>query len=190
MESLILPWLLWYQPLVYAILFAGMIVEGDAVLFIAGFLAHQGYISPLLAAGIALAGAFFGDTLWFRIGKRLRTSNSRFSRVVERLAAPFDQRLSEHPIKTIFLSKFAYGLNKTILIRSGWLGMSWKKLEESDLLAILLWIFIVGGLGYVSSASFSAFRHYFKFAEVGLGIGLIAFLVLEYFITKKTKSSR
>ncbi len=175
------------QPIAYLIVFFGMFFEGDALLFITGFLTHQGYFEFLPILATVLSGVFIGDNLWYRLGFWIKNSDNALKKWVERITQPFDAHIINNPLRTIFLSKFTYGFNHAILIRAGSLGIKWKKLEESDLLASFCWVLAVGGLGYASSASFSLFKHYIRFGEIALATGFGIFLLIEYIVTKKTK---
>ncbi|MBI4991847.1 MAG: VTT domain-containing protein [Candidatus Harrisonbacteria bacterium] len=189
MESVLLSYLNYWEPLKYIIIFLGMMVEGDTVLFIASFLAHQGLIDPTAMLLTALWGMILGDNLWYSAGLKLRNSSSWLNQWAEKLAKPFDEHLIKKPFRTIFIAKFTYGINHAIILRAGTLRTKWSEIEKSDILATLLWMIIVGGLGYFSSASFSYVRHYLKFAEVALLLGLLIFFSLEYLITKGTKKN-
>lgn len=189
MNSLLLSYLNSWEPLGYIIIFLGMMVEGDLVLFSTAFLAHQGIIAFIPAFLSALWGMILGDNLWYSLGLKIRNS-SRLSFVTawaERIAKKFDERLIKRPVRTIFIAKFTYGFNRAILIRAGMLRLKWRKIEQSDILATLLWMAIVGGLGYFASASFSLIKHYLRFAEVGLFLGLLIFFCLEHLIAKRVK---
>jgi membrane protein DedA with SNARE-associated domain len=55
----------------YPALFAGTVLEGEAVLIIAGFLAYRGYLELPYVILVAFLGAFLGDQLFFQIGRRV-----------------------------------------------------------------------------------------------------------------------
>lgn len=187
MTSLIASYLGFLGPLGYILLFLGMIFEGDAVLFLAGFLTHQGFFEPIPMAATVLWGVIVGDNLWYSLGLKFKKSSFFLNRWARRITAPFDGHLLNKPMRTIFISKFTYGLNHAILVRAGELGIKWKHLEKGDILATLLWAAIVGGLGYFSSASFSLVKSYLRFTEIALLLGFLIFFGLEYLITEKTK---
>ena len=187
MESHILSYLNYWEPLGYIIVFLGMMFEGDTFLFIASFLAHQGIFQPIPLFVTALWGMVLGDNLWYSLGFKLRNSDSKLVRWAEKATGPFDEHLKNNPLRTIFIAKFTYGINHAIILRAGTLKIKWKDLEKSDILATILWIVIVGALGYFSGASFGYVKHYLRYGEIAILIGLIIFLGLEYFITKKTK---
>ncbi|MBI4119774.1 MAG: VTT domain-containing protein [Parcubacteria group bacterium] len=187
MDATLLHYLTAWKILGYGAIFLGMIFEGDAVLFTAAFLAHQGFFDPLNMFVVVLCGILIGDSLWYLLGHWLNTSSAFFTKWAARIAAPFDQHLLNSPFRTIFISKFTYGFHHAILVRAGSLGLPWKNILETDIPASLLWITIVGGLGYASGAAFVLIKHYLRFAELGLLAALIIFIAAYYLIVRSTK---
>ena len=53
----------------YLALFVGTFLEGEIIVALAGFLAHQGYLEPRWVAVSAFAGTLCGDQLYFHIGR-------------------------------------------------------------------------------------------------------------------------
>lgn len=187
MESFLFHYLTFWEPLAYILIFLGMMIEGDTVLFVAAFLTHQGILHPFPMLLTALWGMILGDNLWYTLGFRLRNASTFLNRWAEKLAQPFDEHLKNHPLRTIFISKFTYGVGHAIFFRAGAIRIRWRKLEQSDILATIFWMAIVTGLGYFSSASFSLVKRYLRFGEVALLLGLIIFFTLEHLIVKKSK---
>lgn len=175
-----------YQTLGYIIIFLGMMIEGDIFLFTVGFLTHQGYFEFGIAFLVVFSGVIIGDNLWYALGEMVN-ENSVLGRFITRLTKPFDKHLKSRTIRTIFITKFAYGLHRPTLIRAGMLKLPLKKFIEGDIIAIIFWIFIVGGLGYLSSASFILMRHYLRYTELTLLFGLILFILISHFIRHISK---
>ncbi|MCX6813087.1 MAG: hypothetical protein NTV77_01185 [Candidatus Azambacteria bacterium] len=50
-----------HQMLSYAVIFFGMAIEGDILLFTAGFLTHQGYFDIGVVLLLVFLGAIIGD---------------------------------------------------------------------------------------------------------------------------------
>ena len=189
MESLLAHYLTIWEPLGYIVIFIGMMFEGDTVLFIAAFLVQQGALGIVPVVLASLWGMLLGDNLWYSLGLKLRNSE-KFpiaKKWAEGLAQPFDDHLRQNPFRTIFLAKFTYGFNRAIITRAGMLNLKWKRIEESDILATLLWGIIVGGLGYFSSASLSYLKSYLKYGEVALFISVVFFIILERIVSVQSK---
>lgn len=171
----------------YLLAFLGIVVEGDATIFIFGFLAQQGYFDPVLILATLYIGALVGDSLWYCLGLCFKYLPLSVNRWVDRLATPFDDHLINNTFRTIFITKFAYGLHHVFILRAGSIHMNYRRLLRIDALASIPWILIVGTLGYASGASFHLLRHYIKYAEVLLVIVVVAFIYLERFITKYSR---
>ncbi len=187
MEYFFLSYLTSWQPLAYILIFLGMFLEGDLILFTAAFLIHQGILHPVPVIMTVLWGMLLGDNLWYTLGLKFRNRYPSLNQWAEKLAAPLDDKLKNELFQTIFIAKFTYGIRSAILFRAGALKIKWQKIEPADILATLLWMIIIGTLGYLSSASLSYLKPYLRFGEIALLLGLLIFFGLEYLITKKSK---
>lgn len=166
-----------------------MIIEGDILLFTAGFLTHQGYFDIGIVLLLAFLGTIIGDNIWYVLGK-LMSEKELFLKVkkfIEKATSPFDKHLKNRTVRTIFISKFTYGLCRPIILKAGAMKISFEKFIKTDLVATFMWIFLVGGLGYLSSASFLAVRHYLRYTELTLLLGVAIFILISYVITKISK---
>jgi len=182
-------YLIAHQILGYAIIFFGMMIEGDIILFTAGFLTHQGYFDIGIALILVFLGTIVGDNIWYVLGESLgvNKSFSRINQYIEKATSSFDGHLKSRPVHTFFISKFVYGLSKFIIFKAGALRISFGRFIEADLVATFMWIFLVGGLGYLSSASFLAIRRYLKYTELTLFLGIAIFILISYVVTKISK---
>lgn len=181
-RSIFLRYLLLTPPVGYAIIFLGMIFEGDAILFSALFLTHEGFFKLIYVIPVIIIGGISSDIIFYKLGAKLNGSYPRISSWVERLTKPFDEHLKVRPFHTIFLSKFTYGLHHAILLRAGMLKLDFDEFLRIDLPAAFAWMLIVGGLGYAGSASLVIVRHYLRFAEVSLLIALLFFTLFWHLI--------
>lgn len=175
-----------YQTLGYIIIFLGMMIEGDIFLFTAGFLVNRGYFAIDMALLAVFSGTLIGDNLWYVFGEVIK-ENSFFSRFITRLTKPFDEHLRVRTFRTLLITKFAYGVHRPTLFRAGMLRLPFKKFIEGDIIAIVLWIFFIGGLGYLSSVSFILIKHYLRYTELTLLFGLILFILISHLVSHISK---
>lgn len=177
------------DPLFYILVFLGMLVEGEAVFFLAVYFAIQGYFNFYVMLPLLIAGVIVGDILWYKLGRKIECSSgrSRISSWVNwglcQISEPFDRLLMEKPRRVIFFSKFTYGLNRASIVRAGTLKMSFGDFMKSDLVASFLWMAIIGAVAYVSATTFSVFKSYFKFAEIGF-FGVIVGLMILFILAR------
>lgn len=184
LQSLFLFYLTAWQPLGYIFAFFGMIFEGDGSLFTLAFLTAEGFFDASDMLIVVFLSVIFGDMLWYWVGRKYITSFSRIAKWVDHFAKPFDRHLAERPIRTLLLTKFAYGAHHAVIIRAGMSQMNFKKFIKSDLLSVIVWIVVIGGLGYFSSISLSYEKKYLRYAEISLFIALILFFTTEHYMKK------
>jgi len=182
MHFLLLGFIVRYPILSYALVFIGMIIEGDFTLFTSLFLTSDGLFDLTIILPVLYAGVIIGDLLWFFAGVKISrlSYQHRLLGWMERVARPFDEQLKKKPFRALFISKFIYNAHHPLLMRAGALGMNINDFIKRDLLASALWIMIVGGTGYFFSFSLQLFKHYVHFVEVGLLIGLALFFIVEH----------
>ncbi|MBI2054662.1 MAG: hypothetical protein HYT39_01010 [Candidatus Sungbacteria bacterium] len=186
MHFFLLPHLLAWKSWAYIVVAIGMVFEGDIFLFTASFLTRSGFFDFAKMTTAVLGGLIIGDFMWYLAGVYLRTTpHFGFVRTwVGRLTRRFDDHLMGRTGRTIFVSKFMYGIHHLLLMRAGMLGMNSDKYIRKDFWASLIWVAIVGGLGWFSSASFVYVRHYLRFTEIALLLALLGFLFLEFIISR------
>lgn len=171
----------------YLIIFVAMIIEGDPFLFSAFFLAHEGVFGVPTLLLVVFFGVLVGDLFWYWLGIKIDKHGSRLVSWAEKIAAPFDEHLISRTFHTIFISKFTYGTYHAILVRAGMLRFPIRRFIGYDAVSTLVWIAVVGGLGYFSSYSFSLIKQYMKIAEIGLLAGVLFFIFLSKYISKRSR---
>ena len=181
-HSLFLFYLTLWRPIGYTLVALGAIFEGDGTIFTSGFLTAGGFFDVGDILIIAFISILVGDTMWYFVGKKYISRFPRFAKTVDTFAKPFDRHITDHPTRTLIVTKFMYGAHHAVLIRAGMHHLDFKKFIKGELLAIPIWICTVGGLGYFSERTLHPIRHYLKFAEISLLFGLLAFFALEYFL--------
>ena len=182
MYSFALAHLTWISSWGYLIAFLGMVIEGDAVIFLFGFLTQLRFFNPIMIFLFLITGAVLGDAAWYWLGSHFHRLPSFVIRWIERVAPPFDNHLQNRTFRTLFISKFTYGLHHAFFVRAGMLRLPLRRLFRVDILASIPWILIVGTLGYFSGASFIYVKHLVKFVEVLFVLGIAGFLVLAHYV--------
>jgi membrane protein DedA with SNARE-associated domain len=180
MTPFLIHYLILSRPLGYFLIFLGLAIEGDIVLLIIAFLTHQGFFDLGDMILVSLSGALVGDVAWLYLGKKLDRLSPFTHKLVARLSGPVDKHLRERPTRSIFISKFTYGLHRAVLVRLGQNNMSLKDFLQADVPAVLVWLVVVGGLGYLGGGAINFAKHYLRFTELGLMLVVIAFLLISH----------
>jgi membrane protein DedA with SNARE-associated domain len=180
-----------YPLWTYLVLFLGMIIEGDVLLFTAGFLVHRGVLKLLPTFFAMYAGTVFGDVIWYGIG----TIDPNRNKIVHFLAMladvasrKIDEHLKERTFRTLLISKYVYGAHHFVLARAGMLRLPLRRFLRDDALGSLIWILSLGILGYAASASFSRVAHGLRLVEIILLLSIVIFVLLHEVLSKILKN--
>ncbi len=154
---------------VFAAIFAesglliGIILPGDSLLFVAGFLASQHYLNIWALAIVAFAAAVLGDNVGYWLGERFG------AKIFERPSARFlnKQQLDRteafykrHGGKTILLSRFTPFIRTITPIMAGVGAMPYRKFFGYNLAGGLIWAGGVSWLGYFLGSRIPNIDHY------------------------------
>ncbi len=188
MENLFLSRIEMLGPALYALLALGLLFEGEVVLFVTAYLVYEGYLHPLGTLVIAFSIVPIGDYIWYSIGRYIGHAKPKVKNLADRfvrfIALPLDWRLTTKSASTLLVSKFTYGFHRPTLLRIGMLNVPRRQFIRADIIASWTWIIIVGAIGYISAAELSKLKKYFKFAEVGLLVGILIFLFLSSVVSR------
>jgi membrane protein DedA with SNARE-associated domain len=133
----------------YLMVVAGVIVEGDATVVTAAFLAHRGYLK--LGAVIALAAitSMTMNQIYFRLGRRhgvdhVAKADGR------KLFRNIVHHTRKHAIWLILLSRFVFGFRMAIPATVWALGMSTPRFLVTDFAGSIIWAVAMAATGYAA----------------------------------------
>lgn len=184
MDSIFLHYVDQLSWAIYVVAFLCLLIEGEGVLFVCAYLTNGGYLNPIILIPVVVVAVFTGDVLWFKLGGWLEARFPGIRSWADRIAAPLDRFLLSRLLHTLLFIKFAYGLGRATLLRIGTLKIPTKDFIKADFCAASVWIIVIGGLGYAFSASMALLKHYMKYAEVGILIGLCVLFTVTHLVAK------
>jgi membrane-associated protein len=172
-------------------LFFGCFLPGDSLLFMAGFLASQGFFSlPILLVGCFLA-AVLGDNVGYAFGhkfgrKLFQKEDSLFFRK-ENLFKTEDF-YKKHGAKTIILARFIPIIRTFAPIVAGLAAMEYKTFLRYNLIGGVLWGVGVTSAGYFLGKIIPDAEHYLLPIVIGIIIISIIPAILHYLQEKLAAS--
>lgn len=128
----------------YPLLFAGTLGEGETVLVLAGYLAHQGYLSLPLVILTAFCGALAGDQIAFHIGRRHGGRLLARRPELKKRADAILARLQRHRIPLALGFRFLYGFRMITPFAIGLSGMPPRLFLACNLVGVTAWAAGVG----------------------------------------------
>jgi len=133
----------------YLAVLVGSLLEGETILVLAGFAAHQGLMSLPLTLAIAFIGGTLGDQFFFWLGHAWGASLLRRIPGSDKRARRVSELLRRHDALLIVGIRFMYGLRIIGPIAMGTGGVSPGRFARYNVLGAAIWALLVGGLGYL-----------------------------------------
>ena len=134
----------------YAVFFAGLL-EGETILLLGAYAVHEGYLKiwPLIACGAA--AAFLSDQFYFFLGRRKgQQVLARHPKMQKRFTRAFGF-VHRHPIWTVMLMRFAWGLRIVFPVALGMTKMRAALFVPLSAFASVAWAVIVSFFGIWAS---------------------------------------
>lgn len=163
----------------YWAVFVGSLLEGETILVLAGFAAHQGYLSLPATLAIAFVGGTLGDQVFFWIGRfGGQPMLDRFPRSAPRVRRIQDL-LNRHHAPIIVGIRFMYGLRILGPIVIGTCDVAGWRFALFNAIGAAIWAPLIGGLGYLFGHALQWLLDDLKDVELAvLGLVIAAALVL------------
>ena len=142
--------------LAYAIVFVGLIFEGEVVLISTGIMTHLGALNFYWALLFILAGALVKTFLGYQIGVVIsnRWHESKALKYIEKKVLNIMPNFKQKPFWSIFISKFIMGINHITIIFAGFEKIDYKKYLTAEISATLIWapllLFLGDFFGYTA----------------------------------------
>jgi len=176
----------------YLAVFAGCLLEGETILLLAGFAAHQGHLSLPLVLMIAFIGGALGDQIFYWAGRAWGTALLGRMPGFQARARRVIALLKRHDALLIVGIRFMYGLRIAGPIAMGAVGLSPRRFSVFNLIGAAVWAPLVGGLGYLFGHAVEALLgDIARFEEVALALIIAAaalFALIHAWLRARAKS--
>lgn len=168
----------------YLAVLVGTLLEGEAILIIAGFLAHRGYLELPVVIAVAFVGTLLGDQLYFYLG-RIKGRSFIDSRPAWKAKTERVFRLMEkNQVLLILGFRFIYGIRTVASFTFGASGMSPLRYLTLNTVGALIWAVSIGLLGYCFGQVVEVIIGDIKQYEQWILYGLVALAVIIWLIYK------
>lgn len=142
LQSLLAEYGLW-------IVLLGTFLEGETIVVLAGFAAHEQLLNPYAVAAMAFAGSFAGDQMWFFLARRYRTH----SFITKNTDHPAFRRaldlLEKYPTLFILSFRFIYGIRNISPVAIGLSKITALRFLLLNAVSAAVWAATFTALGFV-----------------------------------------
>ncbi|BBG65429.1 membrane-associated phospholipid phosphatase [Hydrogenimonas sp.] len=133
----------------------GFFIPGSTLLLFMGVLAGQGYIDIKTVLLFGLAGAYAGDLVNYRLGRRHGAAllQKPWLHLPEEALEKSRKFLNTHGAKSLFFARFIPGLKESVSFLAGSMKMDRGKFLFWDFLGAVGWSLEFIGIGFLFSTS-------------------------------------
>ncbi len=158
-------------------LFFGFFLPGDSLLFTAGFLASQGFMSIIPLIIFTIIAAILGENVGYEFGRRIgpmlfNKKESRFFKPAHVVRA--HEFFLKYGNKAIFLARFMPIVRTFVPIVAGVARMPFKSFMFYNVVGGVVWVGSMTLLGYTLGSQVKGADKYIEF--IILGIILVSFI--------------
>ena len=174
----------------YLAVLLGTLLEGETVLLLAGFAAHQGHLAIHWVLLIAFIGGTLGDQAFFWAGHRWgRALLERFPSVRAR-SLRVGELLRRWDAALVFAIRFMYGLRIAGPIAMGALGFAPRRFALFNELGAAVWAVVITGAGYLLGRTVDRVLREFEGYEGRVLWGALLIVVLFVGVTRTVRALR
>jgi membrane protein DedA with SNARE-associated domain len=159
------------------------LLEGEAVLFLAGIAAQHGYLALPIVVSVAAFGGFLSDQILFFVGRRYGNRLLvRFPAIAAR-APRVHALVRRWEILAVILVRFLYGLRIVGPIVIGTCGIAWWRLVVFNFIGAVIWATVVAGVGYFAGQALQQWfgrlnqRHVLLLMAAVLAVMIVSILI-------------
>ena len=130
-----------HEVLAYALIFFGIVFEGEFIIIATGILAFLGAIDFYSALIFIFCGGLGKTFLGYYIGTIVekRWKHTKFVKYLESRVSRLMPKFKQKPFWSIFLSKFILGINNIVIIFSGFNKIPLKTYLKAEICSTLIW---------------------------------------------------
>lgn len=173
----------------YLAVFIGCFLEGEAILVLAGFAAHQGHLSLPETLAVAFVGGTLGDQFFYWMGRAFGPSLFERMPVFHQKSRRVVEMLKRHDALLIVGIRFMYGLRIAGPVAMGAMHVSSWRFSFFNVVGAAIWAPLIGGLGYLFGHALETLLGDVARFEV-VGLAAIIASALVFAIVQARRGSR
>jgi membrane protein DedA with SNARE-associated domain len=148
----------------YALLFFGVIVEGDATLVTAAYLSHRGYLRLWIVFLVAGGATAIANQVYYMTGRRCASRLFKGGTAAHEKAQRANVWVKKRGATLLLFSRFLFGLRTAIPAACGAADMPAGKFLWLNAAGAVLWVLAIGfgghAAGHLIEAAYEDARRY------------------------------
>lgn len=160
----------------------GLPVPEEFLVIGAGIASHNGTFEPVAALVTCIVAAMLGDCFMYAVGYHfghgLLRDHPWFARLLNpRAERKMEQRIQQHGLKVLFLTRFLVGVRSPVYVAAGILRIKFRQFIFCDLISASVVVSLFFGLSYLFAEHFINIWQKIKRAEIALTVTVVAAVI-------------
>jgi membrane protein DedA with SNARE-associated domain len=157
----------------YVAILIGTFFEGETILLVGAFAAHEGYLRIDLVILIAFIGSCAGDQFWYMMGRRYGHARLMDRPWLAERVARITRWLERYPTLFILGFRFVYGIRNVAPVAIALSKIPPWRFYVLNVVAAALWAVTGGVAGFLFGAAVEAFIGQLHAVEQRLIAGIV-----------------
>jgi membrane protein DedA with SNARE-associated domain len=176
----------------YVVILIGTFLEGETVLVVGGFLAHQGYLELPWVIAAAFIGTLVSDQLFFFLGRKKGLPYLSKRPTWQAKAGRVFGLLRKYRVWIILGFRFLYGFRTVTPFLIGSSGFAPVRFVVLNVIGAGVWAVVFGVLGYLLGSTLELFLKEIKRYELRIVLTIImvgvAFWLVHLYMERKNRT--
>ncbi len=168
----------------YPVLLAGTLLEGQAILFMAGLAAHMGYLDLKWVILIGMIGSMLGDQIYFYLGRRHGKALLDRRPWWRSKTATVLERLERHQTAIVLGFPFLYGLRSITPFAIGLTTIPYRRFLLLNFIGVAAWATTISLAGYFGGQAIEAVLGDIRRYEIEVMIA-VAVLAIAFWLPRR-----
>lgn len=160
----------------------GTFLEGETILVLAGFAAHQGYLHLTGVIAAAFLGSLGSDQLLFYLGRRHSDSVLRRHPAWKRRIEKVERKLERYRNLFLVSFRFLYGFRTVTPFMVGMSSVPAPVFMILNILGAIIWAILIGSGGYLFGRALELMLGKVQTYEISIAAGLLLAGILVWLI--------
>ena len=174
----------------YLAVAVGAFLQGASILVVAGAVAHRGYLSLPVVIVISTIASFFGNQLYFYIGRRFGPGLLRQIPGLQTRAERVNAMLKRYDILLILSIRFLVGVRIVAPVAIGMSEVAALRFLIFNFIGAALWAVLVVGGGYGFGRGWAYLIEELDRDEAWLIIALLLIVVIRWAVVRRNRSAQ
>ncbi|MEX2516631.1 MAG: DedA family protein [Gammaproteobacteria bacterium] len=166
----------------YLAILLGTMLEGESVMLLGGFFSQRGYLELKYVMLLGFIGTYVSESFFYHLGRSQGLQYIQRRPHWHKHYEKFASRFHRHRYLLIIFYRFFYGMRSIAPFAIGASGIRPAVFHSLNFLGTMLWVGLVGTLGFYFGQTIEAYLDEIDDYEVWIFAGIVSVMLIIWLI--------